>query len=65
MDMFKNAHFVKELPFRTLLIEAWYASMDVMKAIEALDKVYYAPLKRNRLVSTWVKTPYQRFETLT
>ena len=65
LDMLKNAHFVKELPFRTVLIDAWYASMDVMKAIEALDKVYYAPLKRNRLVSTSVKTPYQRVETLT
>ena len=65
LDMLKHAHFVKELPFRTVLIDAWYASMNVMKAIEALDKVYYAPLKRNRLVSTSVKTPYQRVETLT
>ena len=39
--------------------------MNVMKAIEALSKVYYAPLKRNRLVSTSVKMPYQRVETLT
>ena len=65
LDMLKNAHFVKELPFRTVLIDAGYASMGGMKAIEALDKVYYAPLKRNRLVSPSVKTPYQRVETLT
>ena len=39
--------------------------MDVIKAIEALDKVYYASVKRNRLVSTSVATPYQRVEALT
>ena len=65
LEMLHNAHFVKRLPFQTLLIDAWYASMKVMKAIEALDKVYYAPIKRNRLVSTSVETPYQRIETLT
>ena len=65
LDMLRNAHFVKRLPFRTVLIDAWYASMRVMKAIEALSKVYYAPLKRNRLVSTSVSAGYQRVETLT
>ena len=38
--------------------------MNVMKVIEALDKVYYAPLKRNRLVSSSVASGYQRVETL-
>lgn len=65
LDMLKNAHFAKRLPFQTVLIDAWYASMDVMKAIAAISKVYYAPLKRNRFVSTSVDTPYQRVETLT
>ena len=64
LDMLKNAHFTKRLPFQTVLIDAWYASMAVMKAIEAISKVYYAPLKRNRLVSTSVDTPYQRVEAL-
>ena len=65
LAMLRNAHFVKCLPFRTVLIDSWYASMDVMKAIEALSKVYYAPLKRNRLVSTSVASGYQRVEALT
>ena len=65
LDMLRNAYFVKRLPFRAVLIDAWYASMDVMKAIEALSKVYYAPLKRNRLVSSSVASAYQRVETLT
>lgn len=65
LDMLRNAHFVKRLPFRTVLIDSWYASMNIMKAIETLSKVYYAPLKRNRLVSTSVASGYQRVETLT
>ena len=65
LDMLANAYFVKRLSFRTVLIDSWYDSMDVMKAIEALSKVYYAPLKRNRLVSTSVASGYQRIEALT
>ena len=43
LDMLRNAHFVKQLPFRTVLIDSWYALMKVMKTLEALSKVYYAP----------------------
>ena len=50
-EMLRNAYFVKCLPFRTVLIDSWYASMKVMKAIQALSKIYYAPLKCNRLVN--------------
>ena len=64
VDMLRNAHFVKRLAFRTVLMDTWYASMTVMKAIEALDKVYYAPMKRSRLVSTSVASGYQRVEAL-
>ena len=50
-EMLRNAYFVKCLPFRTVLIDSWYASMRVMKAIQAISKIYYAPLKCNRLVN--------------
>ena len=50
-EMLRNAYFVKRLPFRTVLIDSWYASMKVMKAVEAISKIYYAPLKCNRLVN--------------
>ena len=65
-DMLQNAYFVKCLAFRTVLIDSWYASMDVMKAIQALSKIYYAPLKRNRLVndSNGVD-PHKRIDALT
>ena len=49
--MLHNAVFKKHLLFRTVLMDAWYASMKVMKAIEKLSKIYYVPLKRNRLVN--------------
>ena len=65
VDMLHTAHFVKSLTFQTVLMDTWYASMPVMKAIEALSKVYYAPVKRSRLVSTSVASGYQRVETLT
>ncbi len=65
LDMLGNAYFVKRLAFRCVLVDAWYASMRVMKAIEALSKVYYAPLKCNRLVNdTQGVDPYKRVDTL-
>ena len=58
-------YFVKRLAFRCVLVDAWYASMRVMKAIEALSKVYYAPLKCNRLVNdTQGVDPYKRVDAL-
>ena len=47
LDMFSTLPTSSNVgsPFRTVLVDAWYASMKVMKAIEALDKVYYAPLE--------------------
>ena len=65
LDMLANAHFVKGLPFRCVLIDSWYASMRVMKRIEALSKVYYAPLKCNRLVNaSEAVVSYQRVDAL-
>ena len=73
-DMLRNACFVKHLPFQTVLIDSWYASMKVMKVVEAVSKIYYAPLKCNRLVNdsdgvdehkrvdalTWTQTEQQQ-----
>ena len=49
-EMLRNAYFVKCLPFRRVLIDSWYASMPVMKAIQAISK-YLLSLKCNRLVN--------------
>lgn len=51
LEMLHTAYLKKQLPFRIVLMDAWYASMKVMKAIEKLSKIYYVPLKHNRLVN--------------
>lgn len=65
-DMLRNVYFVKCLPFRTVLIDSWYASMRVMKSIQALPKIYDAPLKCNRLVNdSDGVAPHKRVDALT
>ncbi len=49
-DMLANVHYTKELPFHAVLMDTWYASQKVMKSIEELGKIYYCPIKKNRLV---------------
>lgn len=34
----------KQLPFRTVLIDTWYATRDLLLFIESLQKLYYCPL---------------------
>lgn len=48
--MLQNAVFAKQLPFAFVLMDSWYAAQKLMAAIEGLGKVYYCPLKTNRLV---------------
>lgn len=50
LEMLDNVLHNKKLPFTTVLVDSWYASMPVMKHIEALGKIYYCPLKTNRHV---------------
>ena len=65
LEMLQNAVLKKQLRFRTVLMDAWYASMKVMKAIEQLSKIYYVPLKRNRLVNdTDGVKPHQQVKDL-
>ena len=49
-EMLKGAVYSKALPFQAVLMDSWYATKDVMLQIEDLKKVYYCPLKTNRLV---------------
>ena len=49
---------------RVVLMDSWYASMKVIKAIEEAHKVYYCPLKRNRQATQGPEIPYQRLDTL-
>jgi hypothetical protein len=59
-DMFDDALENKKLPFRTVLMDSWYAAKEVMMHIDKAGKVFYCPLKRNRLVDdSQGKNPYQ------
>ena len=49
-EMLQGAVFGKQLPFATVLMDSWYAAQKLMALIEALGKIYYCPLKTNRLV---------------
>jgi len=47
--MLRNLVYSKQ-PFARVLMDSWYAAQKLMALIEQLGKIYYCPLKRNRLV---------------
>jgi hypothetical protein len=49
-DMFDDAIAQKKLPFRAVLMDSWYAAKDIMVHIDKAGKIFYCPLKCNRLV---------------
>lgn len=49
----------------TVLMDTWYAANNLMLYIDSLDKVYYCPLKTNRLVGdSFGKEKYKNIESL-
>ena len=63
--MLKSLASYKLLPFKTVLMDSWYATKRIMQLIDSLGKYYYCPLKRNRLVDdTEGKEKYQKIELL-
>ncbi|NER79883.1 MAG: transposase [Leptolyngbya sp. SIO1D8] len=63
--MLEAVVYAKALPFRTVLMDSWYATQKLMAQIDQLGKVYYCPLKRNRRVDDSGGTqPYQRVDKL-
>lgn len=40
----------RKLPFQAVLMDAWYAAKEVMVQIARMGKLFYCPLKANRLV---------------
>jgi len=64
-EMLKSAVFAKQLPFAIVLMDSWYAAKKLMAQIEELGKVYYCPLKTNRLVDdSGAQEPYKRIDQL-
>lgn len=60
----------RQIPFQTVLMDAWYATKEMMMQIARAAKTFYCPLKSNRLVDdsgrepTKREKPYQRIEEL-
>jgi hypothetical protein len=64
-EMLQGVVSAKGLGFRTVLMDTWYASQKVMQAIDWLGKIYYCPLKKNRLVDdSEGKEDYKSVESL-
>ena len=64
-EMLQNFVYHKDLPFRAILMDSWYATNKLMLYIDDLGKYYYCPLKRNRLVDDRGKEKkYQKIELL-
>ncbi len=49
-DMLLGLVHHKQLPCRTVLMDSWYATRNLILLIDSLGKIYYCPLKKNRLV---------------
>lgn len=65
-DMLKNVVYQKQLPLAQVLMDSWYAAQKLMQLIEQLGKIYYCPLKKNRLVDdTLGVEKYKAIEQLT
>ena len=55
----------REVPFRTVLMDSWYATKDLMLLIDEMEKTFYCPLKSNRQVDdSGGEKPYRRVDGL-
>ena len=48
--MILNAINNKKIPFKTVLMDSWYAIQRLMGLIDNDRKIYYCPLKNNHLI---------------
>ncbi|NDJ18560.1 transposase [Myxacorys almedinensis A] len=64
-DMLDNLIEYKRVPFATVLMDAWYATQELMAKIDHIEKIYYCPLKVNRKVDdSQGQQPYNRVDEL-
>lgn len=64
-DMMNNLIYHKQIPFKTVLMDSWYASKKTILLIEKLQKIYYCPVKKNRLVDdSFGINDYENIENL-
>ena len=48
-DMLNNIVYHKKLPFKTVLMDTWYATSTLMLFINDHNKIFYCPMRKNRL----------------
>ncbi|MGD1875190.1 MAG: transposase [Mastigocoleus sp.] len=64
-NMLVSLVYQRNLPFETVLMDTWYAVNKLMLYIDSLDKIYYCPLKSNRLVDdSFGKEKYKNIKNL-
>ena len=64
-DMLLHTVYAKNISFRTVLMDSWYATRDLILDIEQQGKTYYCPLKKNRKVDdSEGKKPYRQIAEL-
>ncbi len=49
-DMLIHSIYAKKIPFKTVLMDSWYATKGIILELEKREKKYYCPLKKNRKV---------------
>ena len=65
-DMMIDVVKKKKMPVKTVLMDSWYATQRLMALIDKLGKIYYCPLKNNRLVDdTGGVEKYKKLEEIT
>jgi len=63
--MLNEAIVEKQLSFKTVLMDSWYATQGLMRTIEEASKIYYTVVKKNRKVDASKATlPYQKVDEL-
>jgi hypothetical protein len=51
LDMLNSLVYSKKLEFHTVLMDTWYATTEIILTIDSLGKIFYCPIRKNRLVS--------------
>jgi hypothetical protein len=64
-EMLSQVRYGRRLPFRGVLMDTWYATKWFMLVIERMGKLYYCPLRCNRLLTASDQPGvYHRVDTL-
>lgn len=49
-DMLRHTFLHKKIAFKTVLMDSWYSTKNLVMQIEGMKKIYYCPIKKNRKV---------------